>query len=40
MKYNFGFDVVRATLDAMRELDPGFRLPLDFFDGEVIGVPA
>ncbi|POR39508.1 3-hydroxybenzoate 6-hydroxylase 1 [Tolypocladium paradoxum] len=40
IKYTFGFDVVRATLNAMRKLDPGFRLPPDFFESEVVGVPA
>ncbi|KND86592.1 3-hydroxybenzoate 6-hydroxylase 1 [Tolypocladium ophioglossoides CBS 100239] len=39
-KYSYGFDIVRTTVNAMRELDPGFQLPPDFFEGEVIGVPA
>lgn len=39
-RHNFGYDVVRASLAAMKELDPGFRLPPDFFDSEVVGVPT
>ncbi|KID81763.1 Aromatic-ring hydroxylase-like protein [Metarhizium guizhouense ARSEF 977] len=39
MSHNFGFDVVRTTLTAMKDYDPSFRLPDDFFDGPVIGVP-
>ncbi|KHN94840.1 Aromatic-ring hydroxylase-like protein [Metarhizium album ARSEF 1941] len=38
--HNFGFDVVRTTLAAMRDYDPSFRLPEDFFEGSVIGVPG
>ncbi|KJK76577.1 hypothetical protein H634G_08165 [Metarhizium anisopliae BRIP 53293] len=38
--HNFGFDVVRTTLTAMKDYDPSFRLPDDFFDGPVIGVPG
>lgn len=37
--YNFGFDVVKATLEAMEEYDPSFELPSDFFEGDIIGVP-
>ncbi|KAK9445243.1 Aromatic-ring hydroxylase-like protein [Metarhizium brunneum] len=40
MSHNFGFDVVRTTLTAMKDYDPSFRLPDDFFDGPVIGVPG
>ncbi|PNY23864.1 3-hydroxybenzoate 6-hydroxylase 1 [Tolypocladium capitatum] len=40
MKHNYRFDVVRETVNAMRQLDPGFRLPPDFFEAEVIDVPA
>lgn len=39
LRYNFGNDVVDATLKAMRERDPAFRLPDGFFEGEVAGVP-
>ncbi|XP_044715693.1 FAD binding domain-containing protein [Hirsutella rhossiliensis] len=39
-KYNFGFDVVRAALAAMEEYDPKFRLPPDFFESEVPGIPT
>lgn len=40
MSHNFGFDVVRTTLTAMKDYDPSFKLPDDFFDGPVIGVPG
>ena len=39
-RYSFGFDVVRTTMDAMKKYDPAFRLPDDFFDSPVIGVPG
>jgi salicylate hydroxylase len=38
-KYNFGYDIVKAALDAMKNYDPSFELPSDFFEGEVIPVP-
>lgn len=38
-KYNFGYDVVKAALDAMKKYDPSFELPSDYFEGEVIPVP-
>ncbi|OAA39346.1 Aromatic-ring hydroxylase-like protein [Metarhizium rileyi] len=40
MKYTFGFDVVRTTLAAMKDYDALFKLPGDFFEGPVIGVPG
>ncbi|UNI21292.1 Salicylate 1-monooxygenase [Purpureocillium takamizusanense] len=39
-KYSFGFDVVRETLKAMRQRNPDFRLPEDFFESEVAAVPG
>ncbi|KAG9256277.1 FAD binding domain-containing protein [Emericellopsis atlantica] len=39
-QYTYGFDVVRETLDAMRNYQPGFQLPHDFFESEVLGVPG
>lgn len=38
-RHNFGYDVVKTTLEAMKEYDPTFELPGDFFEGEIIGVP-
>ncbi|KAI9900971.1 hypothetical protein N3K66_005233 [Trichothecium roseum] len=40
LKHNFGYDVVRHTLRVMREHDPVFALPDDFFEGPVVGVPG
>ena len=39
-KFNFGFDIVRATLKAMQDHNLAFRLPADFFECEVVGVPG
>jgi hypothetical protein len=39
-KHNFGFDIVRTTIAIMKDYDPSFRLPDDFFEGPVIGVPG
>lgn len=37
---NYGFNVVKETLRAMKEHDASYGLPEDFFEGEVIGVPG
>jgi hypothetical protein len=39
-QYAYGFDVVKDTIEAMREYQPDFQLPRDFFESEVIGVPG
>lgn len=39
MAYNFAYDIVRVTLDKMKQHDATFKLPDDFFDGPVAGVP-
>lgn len=32
--YNWGHDVVRHTIELVREVSPGFELPADFFQGD------
>ncbi|KJZ69560.1 hypothetical protein HIM_11053 [Hirsutella minnesotensis 3608] len=39
LKHNFGYDIIDATVKAMRERDSTFQLPDDFFSCEVVGVP-
>jgi hypothetical protein len=33
-KYNWGFDVVRRTVELVREVDGEFELPKGFFTGD------
>ncbi|KAK2612261.1 hypothetical protein QQS21_001687 [Conoideocrella luteorostrata] len=40
VRHNFGFDVVRTTVEVMKEYDPSFELPDDFFESPVVGVPG
>ncbi|KAJ6437293.1 FAD binding domain-containing protein [Purpureocillium lavendulum] len=39
-KFTFAFNIVDASLSAMREYDPNFRLPSDFFERDVADVPG
>ncbi|KAF7561127.1 hypothetical protein G7046_g3003 [Stylonectria norvegica] len=39
-KYTYGYDVVRAAVDAMKKRDASFELPAGFFEYEVLGAPA
>ena len=36
---HWGYDVVRAGLDLMKQYESSFELPADFFESELIGVP-
>lgn len=33
-KYNFGYDVIRDSVQHMKKLDPSFELPPHFFQKE------
>lgn len=37
---NYGYNIVKESLDVMRLDDPDFALPKDFFKNEVAPVPA
>ncbi len=39
-QFNFAYNAIDATVEAMRRHEPSFSLPVDFFDHEVIAVPA
>lgn len=39
-QFNFHFDIADASIRAMRQYDPSFELPSDFFDHPVAGVPS
>lgn len=38
-QFNFHFDIVDASVKAMKQYDPSFDLPADFFDHPVAAVP-
>ncbi|KAJ4154757.1 hypothetical protein LMH87_000036 [Akanthomyces muscarius] len=39
-QFNFAYNAIDATVEAMRRHEPSFSLPVDFFDHEIIAVPA